>query len=333
MPNQPSPEEQILSIVTNHWQAHCVGLAAKLELADHLADGPLKAAELAERTRTNAPGLYRMLRALETTGIFAQTQNGAFENTPASDCLRRNKPGSNWAWVRFTLCPGAPVYEGWRGLPLAVKKGEPGFDLLHGESSWQHMQDNPEAYSIFNLAMRDLAATIGPAVAEAIDWNSYEVIADIGGGIGSQLGEILRVHRDPRGILFDLPHVVAEAPENERVEPVGGDFFENISLAADAYVLRWVLHDWSDEECLRILRNLRETMQGDARLMIVESVLPEGPEFDMGKWMDLNMMVMATGRERTSAEFAGLLEQAGFAIEAIEPTASPLSILVCRTKL
>ena len=117
MSQQISAEEQVLGIVTNHWQAHGVGLAAKLELADHLADGPLAVEELAKRSRTHAPSLYRMLRALESTGIFASTENGSFENTPASDCLRRNKPGSNWAWVRFTLCPGAPVYEGWRGLP------------------------------------------------------------------------------------------------------------------------------------------------------------------------------------------------------------------------
>ncbi|MEE4350113.1 MAG: methyltransferase [Pacificimonas sp.] len=330
MPTRPSPEEQILGIVTNHWQAHGVGLAAKLELADHLADGPLTAGDLAARTGTHAPSLYRLLRALESTGIFAQTKTGAYENTPASDCLRRHKSGSNWAWVRFTLCPGAPVYEGWRGLPLAVEKGEPGFDLLHGESNWQHMQANPEAYSIFNLAMRDLAATIGPAVAEAIDWNRYAVIADIGGGIGSQLSEILAVHPGPRGILFDLPDVVAEAPNSDRIEPMGGDFFEDIPVAADVYVLRWVLHDWSDEECLRLLGNLRKTMKPNTRLMIVESVLPEGPEFDMGKWMDLNMMVMATGRERTAAEFEALLEPSGFALQTIEPTASPLSILVCR---
>ncbi|HBQ93442.1 MAG TPA: methyltransferase, partial [Erythrobacter sp.] len=183
MSQQISAEEQVLGIVTNHWQAHGVGLAAKLELADHLADGPLAVEELAKRSRTHAPSLYRMLRALESTGIFASTENGSFENTPASDCLRRNKPGSNWAWVRFTLCPGAPVYEGWRGLPLAVETGEPGFDQLHGKSNWENMEANPEAYSIFNLAMRDLAATIGPAVASAIDWSRYNVIADIGGGI------------------------------------------------------------------------------------------------------------------------------------------------------
>ena len=328
MSQQISAEEQVLGIVTNHWQAHGVGLAAKLELADHLADGPLAVEELAKRSRTHAPSLYRMLRALESTGIFASTENGSFENTPASDCLRRNKPGSNWAWVRFTLCPGAPVYEGWRGLPLAVETGEPGFDQLHGKSNWENMEANPEAYSIFNLAMRDLAATIGPAVASAIDWSRYNVIADIGGGIGSQLSEILAAHPNTRGILFDLPHVVAEAPKNERFDVVAGDFFASIPVEADAYVLRWVLHDWSDQECIRLLRNVREAMQPKARLMIVESIIPGGSKFDMGKWMDLNMMVMATGKERTEAEFAALLKNAGFELISIEPTASPLSILV-----
>lgn len=330
MTGQVSPEQAILGIVNNHWQAHCVGLAAKLELADHLADGALPVEELADRSGTHAPSLFRMIRALESTGIFAQTEDGRIANTPTSDCLRRHKPGSNWAWVRFTLCPGAPVYEGWRGLPLAVEQGGPGYDLLHGTSNWENMQANPEAYSIFNLAMRDLAASIGPAVAQAFDWNQFSVIADIGGGIGSQLAAILDAHREPRGILFDLPDVIAEAPDNDRIERVGGDFFKAIPVDADAYLLRWVLHDWSDDECLRLLGALRPAMTRDARLTIVESVVPEGPEFDLGKWMDLNMMVMATGKERTAAEFEKLLRRAGFKLEQIVATASPLSVIVAR---
>ena len=271
-----------------------------------------------------------MLRALESIGIFAQTEAEAWKNTPASDRLRRHTPGSNWAWVRFTLCPGAPVYEGWRGLPLAVENGGTGFDQLHGISNWEHMQTNPETYSIFNLAMRDLAASIGPAVAKAYDWGGFAVVADIGGGIGSQLEAILETNPGTSGVLFDLPDVVAEAPDHSRIERAGGDFFEAIPVEADVYVLRWVLHDWSDEECLRVLANVRKAMGPDARLMIVESIVPKGPGFDLGKWMDLNMMVMATGKERTVAEFEELLARAGFELEVTVPTASPLSILIAK---
>ena len=325
-----TPQEQILGIVNNHWQSCCVGAAAQLELADLLADGPLHIDVLAERTDTHGPSLYRMLRALESTGIFTQTSPGVFGNTPASDCLRRNLAGSNWAWIRITLCSGAPVFEGWRGLMLSLKNGRPGFDQVTGENVWEHLQSKPQMHTIFNEAMRDLSASISPAVAAAFDWSRYPVIADIGGGIGSQLASILEAYPSCRGILFDQASVVAEAPEDSRIERVGGDFFKDVPVLADAYVMRWILHDWSDEESIALLSNVRKVAKPGARLMVVDSVIPETPEFDMGKWMDLNMMVMSTGQERTAAEFRGLLDQAGFALEQIVPTASPLSIVVAR---
>ena len=327
-----TPQEQILGIVNNHWQSCCVGAAAQLELADLLADGPLHVGILASRTNTHGPSLHRMLRALESTGIFTQTSPGVFGNTPASECLRRNLSGSNWAWIRFTLCSGAPVFEGWRGLMLSLKNGRPGFDQVTGENAWQHMQSNPETHRIFNEAMRDLSSAISPAVAAALDWSQYAVIADIGGGIGSQLASILEAHPSCRGILFDQPGVVAEAPEDSRIERLGGDFFNEVPVEADAYVMRWVLHDWSDEESVGLLTHVRKVAKPNARLMVVESVIPETPEFDMGKWMDLNMMVMATGRERTAAEWRDLLDQGGFALDQIVPTRSPLSILVGKPK-
>ena len=292
-----TPQEQILGIVNNHWQSCCVGAAAQLELADVLADGPLHVDLLAERTKTHAPSLYRLLRALESTGIFTQTSPRVFGNTPASDCLRRNLPGSNWAWIRFTLCSGAPVFEGWRGLMLSLKNGRAGFDQVTGQNGWEHMQSNPETATIFNQAMRDLSTAISPAVAAAFDWSRYPVIADIGGGIGSQLSSILDAHPSCRGILFDQPQVVAEAPDDSRIERVGGDFFKDVPIQADAYVLRWLLHDWSDEESIVLLSKIKEVARPNARLMLVESVVPETPEFDMGKWMDLNMMVMTTEGE------------------------------------
>jgi hypothetical protein len=327
-----TPHEQILGIVNNHWQSCCVGVAAQLELADLLTDGPLHVDILAERTKTHGPSLYRMLRALESTGIFTQTSPRVFDNTPASDCLRRNRAGSHWAWIRFTLCSGAPVFEGWRGLMLSLKSGRPGFDQVTGENAWVHLQSNPETYTIFNEAMRDLSASISPAVAASFDWSRYPVIADVGGGIGSQLASILDAHPSCRGILFDQPAVVAEAPDHRRIERVGGDFFKEVPVQADAYVMRWVLHDWSDEESVGLLTNVRKVTNSNARLMVVESVIPETPEFDMGKWMDLNMMMMATGRERTAEEFRVLFGQAGFALEQIVPTASPLSIVVGKPK-
>ena len=221
----PTPQEQILGIVNNHWQGRCVGVAAQLELADLLANGPLHVDVLAERTKTHAPSLFRLLRALESTGIFTQSSPWVFANTPESECLRRQAPGSQWAWIRISLCADAFVFEGWRGLTLALKNGEPGFDQLHGCPPGV-MQANPEQGTNFNQAMRDLSASITPAVTASYEWSQFPVIADIGGGIGAQLSNILDAHPSCRGILFDQPQVVAESPQHNRMERVGGDFLQ-----------------------------------------------------------------------------------------------------------
>jgi len=154
------------------------------------------------------------------------------------------------------------------------------------------------------------------------------VIADIGGGIGSQLSSILDAHPSVRGILFDQPSVVAEAPAHDRMERVGGDFFTEIPVQADAYLMRWVIHDWSDDKALAILKNVRKAAPPKARVVLVEWVIPETAEFDSGKWMDINMLVNAGGRERTASEFRSLYEQAGFELEHIIPTPSPLRIII-----
>jgi hypothetical protein len=214
-------------------------------------------------------------------------------------------------------------------LVLSLQNGRPGFDQVTGQGAWEHLQSNPQTQTIFNQAMRDLSGSISPAVAASFDWNRFPVVADIGGGIGTQLSSILDVHPSCRGILFDQPAVVAEAPDG-RIERVGGDFFKDVPVQANAYVMRWILLDWSDEESVALLTNVKKAARADARLMVVESVIPETPEFDMGKWMDMNMMAMTTGRERTAAEFRSLFEQAGFALDQIVPTPSPLSIVIGR---
>jgi hypothetical protein len=165
-------------------------------------------------------------------------------------------------------------------------------------------------------------------VAASYDWGRFSVIADIGGGVGSQLRSILDAHISCRGILFDQPKVVEEAPQHARMERVGGDFFKEIPVKADAYLLRWVIHDWADAEAIHILQNVRKTAAPGARLLVVDSVIPETAAVDAGKWMDVNMLVMAGGVERTAAEFRALYEKAEFELEQIVPTPSPLSIVI-----
>ncbi len=323
-----SPQEQILGIVNNYWQGCCVGAAAQLELADLLADGPQHVDTLAERSGTHSASLHRMLRALESTGIFKQVSPRVFANTPASECLRRHAPNTQWAWIRLALSEDGTVFEGWRGLMSALKTGRSGYEQLLGQPAWKTLQENPQKGTIFNQAMRDLSATMTPAITAAYNWTQFPVIADVGGGIGTQITDILNVHPSSRGVLFDLPYAIEQAPPHNRIDRVVGDFFEKIPVEADAYLLRWIIHDWDDEKSLIILKNVRAAAKPEARLMVVDSVIPETDDFDMGKWMDLNMLVMIAGQERTATEFRGLFGRAGFDLEEIIPTASPLSIVV-----
>lgn len=327
----PSPQEQILQIVTNYWQGCAVGAVAQLEIADMLADGPLPVDELAACAGAHAASLYRLLRALESTGIFTQVSPQTFANTPASECLRRHAAGSQWAWIRLTLSSDGMVRDGWSALMRSLDNGEPGFEQKRGQTGWAYMQDNPEQGALFNEAMRALAAAITPAITGAYDWSRFSVVADIGGGVGSQLIDILQANPSVDGILFDQPQAVAQAPAHERMEARGGDFFTDMP-EADAYVLRWILHDWDDENSLAILNNIAKTAKPGAVIAVAESVIAETSEFDMGKWMDVNMLVMAGGRERTAAEFGALFEAAGFELDEIVATPSPLSLVVGRKR-
>jgi hypothetical protein len=213
-------------------------------------------------------------------------------------------------------------------LLLAVRNGQTGYDQMTGRSAWEFLQSNPEQQANFNAAMRDLSASITPAVTASYDWSTFPVIADVGGGIGAQLASILDAHPSCRGILFDQPHVVADSPAHDRVERVGGDFFQEIPVKADAYLMRWIIHDWADEKAIAILKNVRRAARPGARLALVEWVLSETSDVDAGKWMDINMLVNAGGRERTASEFRMLYDRAGFELEQIIPTPSPLRIII-----
>jgi hypothetical protein len=332
MTQTSTPQEQILGLVNNYWQACCVGAAAQLEIADHLAGAPLHVDALAERSKTHAPSLFRLLRALESIGIFTQTSPRVFANTPQSDCLRRHKEGSQWAWVRIALCPDSFPVDGWRGLMLALQNGRTGIEQVRGRSAWELLHDDPQQSAFFNAAMRDLSASMTPAVTASYDWNRFPVIADIGGGIGAQLSSIIDAHPSCRGILFDQSHVVEQAPQHDRIERVAGDFFASIPVEADAYLMRWVIHDWTDDQALAILGNVKKSARPGAHLMLVEWVINETAEPDTAKWMDINMLVNAGGRERSASEFRELYDRAGFELETIVATPSPLSIIVGKAR-
>lgn len=324
----PTPQDQIVSLVAGFWQSRALAVAAELELADLLAESSVSVDLLAEKTKTDSLGLFRLMRALESIGIFAQVSPRVFANTPISEVLRKDIPGSQWAWVRLVLSDDLGQYQGWRGLLGSVQTGKMTFAEILGCDYWQFLQSKPDKWAIFNEAMRSVSAAVTPAVTAAYDWSQFRVIADIGGGIGTQLVDILDANPACRGILFDQPEVVAAAIPHNRVERIGGDFFKSVPDSADAYILRWVIHDWAEPEAVGILKNVRQAMNRNARLMLLETVLPETPEFTFGKWMDLLMLTILGGRERTATEYRELYAEAGFELEQIVSTPSPLSSIM-----
>jgi len=328
----PTPHEQILTITAGFWQSRALAVAAELELADLLAAGPLHIDAIASRTKTHAPSLFRLLRALESLGIFSQISPMVFANTPSSECLRQNVPNTQWAWVRAQLSVGGGVYEGWSGLGGSIKTGDTAFDQVLGCGFWEYYRRNPEAGTIFNEAMRLIGKHNSPEVAQAYDWSRFPVIADIGGGIGGLLVDILNAHPSCRGLLFDEPKVIQQAASHERLQPIGGDFFQTVPTGADAYILRWIIHDWPEVEAVALLGKVREAMKPGARLILVEELILETPEFVPGKWIDVLMLAITGGRERTEKEYRELLSSASCELEEVVPTAGPLSILVAKAK-
>jgi hypothetical protein len=331
--NQPVPHEQILSIILGYWQANTVGLAVKLGLADFLAEGPVKVEELAVLTGANAPALFRMMRALETIGIFTQTDHHTFANTPVSELLRKDNPESQAAGILHQLCRGNGCYEAWNEFEHTIMTGESSFHKIYGCDYFEFLRSNPQANEAMHGAMRSMSKAMTPAVTAAYDWGQFQEIVDIGGGIGTQIVSILNAFPLSKGIVFDLPHVAAETIPHERLTSVGGSFLEWAPQGADAYLLRFILHDWSDENAAVILQSVRRSMKPSATLILAELMIPEEPGNHFSKWTDLHMMLLFQGaRERTQSELGQLLAAAGFHLEEVVPTGSPITLLVAKPR-
>ena len=326
----PTPLDEIFAIIRGFWASRALAVAAELDLAGLLAAGPQPVDELAARTETHAPSLFRLMRALESVGVFTQVSPRVFANSPTSELLRRDVPGSQWAFVRTILSTGFGQYDSWAQILHCIQTGKTALVKVYGCDPWGFFSARPEIWAVFNEAMRSASAAISPAVAQAYDWGRFPIVADIGGGVGSQLVAILDAHPSVRGILFDAPAALEQALPHNRMERVGGDFFKGVPAGADAYTLRWVLHDWPDKECVTILSNIRKAMKADSRVVVIEEIIPETPELTWGKWLDLHMLAMAGGRERTATEYSELLTKSGFEIEQVVPTLAGSSLIIAR---
>jgi hypothetical protein len=306
--------------------------AAQLCLADHLADGAKTAGQLAAATHTHAPSLYRLLRALACNGVFFEDESHRFSLTPLAEPLRSNVPGS----VRTSILSitGDPFIIPWSKLLYSVEMGQSAFDKYFGVPFFDHLTSNPEEASMFSDLLIGINGSDPPAVAAAYDFSSFSRVADIGGGTGHLLATVLDSHPGPRGTLFDLPHNQAGATGliqsrgmADRISFTPGNFFESVPAGCDLYMLSHIIHDWSEEQCLAILGNCHRAMSPTGRLLIIEMVLSEGNAFHPGKMLDITMLVLTPGQERTEPEYRALLEKANFRLTRVIPTDSAVSIV------
>jgi hypothetical protein len=326
------PPIAMLEMITETWATQAITAAADLGIADALAKGPLSADELASVVNADADALRRLLRALIARGIFRQRRDGRYDLTPLADTLRSDADVTMAAFARFL---GSPQHrEHWSHLTDAVRTGRAVVPALRGKPFFDYLDDDPQLAEIFNGAMTSLSELAIAPLIDAYDFGPYATIVDVGGGHGRLLAAILGAAPRARGILFDQPQVVAGAPAvleeqhvTDRVQIVEGSFFDAVPGGGDAYVLKSVIHDWPDDDALRILGNVRRASATGKTLLLVETVLPGHDREFSGNWVDLEMLVSADARERTAAEYGELLRRAGFALTRVVGTASPLSVV------
>jgi hypothetical protein len=322
------------NLIEGYRASALVYVAAKLGLADLLAAAPRPSAEIAGLLSADADAMQRLLRGLCVIGVCEELPDGRCGLTPAGVWLRSDTPGSLHGLAILVGEEWAPA---WQGLVHSVMTGEVAFDHVFGVTSWQHRQEHPELDTYFNELMQQASAAVLRAVLAAYDFSPFQTIADLGGGDGTLLTAILQANPKATGILFDLPHVVADAAARlqaagvaDRCRIVPGSIFDaaNLPTGADLYLLKSVLHDWHDAQCLEILRNCRQAAPPGSTLLIAERLLPQRALDESSTIMiDLQMLASTGGRERSRDDFAKLLKEAGFALSRILPTNSKFYLI------
>lgn len=321
----------LIQLVQQGAMAQIACASAELGIADLLASGPKDVAELAQATQTHAPSLRRLLRTLVTLGLCAECEDGSFLLLPAGEALRSDAANSVRSWM---LWFGKHQWPVWGRLLHSVKTGE----RARSSGTFEYLECDPEAASCFNGAMIELTRIVANDVVHAYDFTGLERVLDVGGGRGTLLAAILDAYADLRGVLLELPHGIEGARSHltdcgvsDRCDLVTGNFFEAIPSGADAYILKNVIHDWDDERAALILRNCRRATEPDAKLLLIERIMPlrlePSPAHRAIAYADMAMLVGLGGRERTEEEFRLLLEAAGFGLCRVIAIAQEYRIL------
>jgi O-methyltransferase domain len=328
-PPEPSPQDVVLRMLSGAWMTQAISAVVRFDLAERLANGPRRADELARECGALPDRLERLLRALASEGVFRRLPDGRWENTPASATLRSGVPHNLGPVARMT---GAEHYFGWSRFADCLVRETTAFEAHYGEPVFDWYRRNEAEARNFNEAMKGYSAAQLPAIAAAYDPSACRRIVDVGGGHGGLLMALLAKAPHARGIVFDLEQGLAAAHaaglgRDPRVELVAGNFFESVVPGGDLYVLKYILHDWDDDRCVTILRNIGKGVAPGGRVVVAEHLVAPHDGPDPAKWMDLHMMAMPGGRERTEAEYATLFARAGFRHGRTIPTACGMWLL------
>lgn len=325
----------MLEMILTAWMAQAIAAAAELGIADALAEGPLPIDELAGRVGADPDAVQRLVRALAGRGVFRRRRDGRYELTPLAETLRRDTAPSLAGMARFV---GSRAHrDHWSELAEAVRTGNAVIPRLRGMAVFDYLATEPDIAAVFNAAMTGVSELSTAPVVAGYDFaalGSTPTIVDVGGGHGRLLAAVIAATPTARGVLYDLPQVVAGAPAllaehgvGDRIRIKEGSFFDAVPGGGDAYLLKNVIHDWPDDEAVQILRNVRAAARPGSVVLLVEAVLPRHGRDFAGNWLDLEMLVGADARERTADEYARLLTRAGFGRVRVVPTASPFGII------
>jgi hypothetical protein len=332
-PGPPPPEMLLMQMVFGKAVTQALSVAARFKIADQLVSGPKTAAELAALTGLHAGHLYRVMRALAGLGVFAGDEQGKFSLTPMGNLLRSDIPGSARPIATYVCDPWS--WKPWGDLAGAVKTGQPVFDRMFGEGVFDYFAKHPDEAATFNEGMTGFSQQAAAAVLKAYDFSKFGTIVDVGGGHGALLLAILKANPSVKGVVFDAPQVAAGATEaiktagmSDRCRAEGGDFFKAVTAGGDAIVMKNIIHDWNDAKAATILKACRAAIKPSGKLLLVELVVPPGFAPHMSHVLDLEMMVICDGKERTEVEYRDLLAGAGFKLTRVVPTeGSPYSIV------
>jgi len=321
--------QKVLSLVAGEWVAHGVYAAAKFDIAGHLWDGPKSAAELANLTGTNEENLYRLMRFLASIDVFKEEPNRHFSNTETSALLAQQHPETLRTLVLFY---SGEMSRSFDQLAACVKEGKAAFELTYQQPVFNYFKDHPAAAKRFNEAMKDKSQIVITSCLSSYDFGKFSKVYDIGGGTGHFLSTLLKKNPSMRGLLFDVPAVIKDAQPNladfgQRCAAIAGDFFKSVPSDGEAYLLKSVIHDWNDADALKILKQCHKAMPARGTLVLIEPIIHSANEQEYAKCMDVYMMAITGGKERTRKDFEELLKQAGFRIDTVVQTDTEFAII------